>query len=212
MQMRIKALVVAIAGSMLLASGAQAIPSVNLVWRTPGGPVSTIDTSTLAAPSSNVVADIVLISDDPAVNGVFISIEFDNVGLEVLGSTELAVVKLPGMANTMSPLGLGTALNQAAGLVTNFDQATLSAVACGLGCNRTLGSVRFHVNAGAGGSGAIASLQNTGVDAITAVGSSVPVAANFNGVSITPTPEPTTALLVLAGIAGLGYAGRRTMS
>jgi hypothetical protein len=36
----------------------------------------------------------------------------------------------------------------------------------------------------------------------------------FNGASVTgpiQTPEPTTAILVLTGLAGLGYAGRRSL-
>ena len=54
---------------------------------------------------------------------------------------------------------------------------------------------------------AIASLQNAGVDEIST--SSGPGTAIFNGAAV--TPEPTTALLVIAGLAGLGYAGRRSL-
>lgn len=200
MTLRIQALLVA-AATLLITGTASAVPTIKLIWRQNSLP--TIGTPDVSL-NSVVNADIVLIGDDPAVNGVFISIEFDNVGLEVRGSTELAVVKLPGMANTMSPLGLGTALNQAAGLVTNFDQATLSAVACGLGCDRTLGSVKFTVTSLATDSGAIASLQNTGVDAITSVGISTPVPANFEGATVVPEPGSAAAgAVALATLLGL---------
>jgi hypothetical protein len=57
----------------------------------------------------------------------------------------------------------------------------------------------------------IASLQNTGVDGITLkVTPSQTTDGNFTGASVTGVPEPTTALLVIAGLAGLGYAGRRS--
>ena len=73
----------------------------------------------------------------------------------------------------------------------------------------------------------IASVQNPGIDALTGAGGTVicetgVTSANctFVGASITgpvappppPLPEPTTALLLIAGIAGLGYVGRRPRS
>jgi hypothetical protein len=55
-------------------------------------------------------------------------------------------------------------------------------------------------------------LQNAGVDGITlAVTPPQTTDANFTGASVTGVPEPTTALLVAAGLVGLGYAGRRSI-
>jgi len=205
------AVTVAAAGFVFAATAAQAIPSISIVWQNTGS--ATIGTPTVTA-SSVINADIVLTGDSSgvAVNGVFISILFDTTELLAIGGQELSTVKLPGMANTMSPIGAGTTVDNVNGVILGFDQATLDA-GLGTAVSRTLGSVRFHV-IGAVGDGqddVIGAVLPNGVDAITAVGNSVPIEGAFVGASVTATPEPTTALLVIAGLAGLGYAGRRSL-
>jgi hypothetical protein len=54
-----------------------------------------------------------------------------------------------------------------------------------------------------------ASLQNPGVDSFEASGGASLTVGNFIGASV--TPEPTSALLLAAGLVGLGYAGRRSI-
>jgi len=203
---------VAFAAALLFSStAAYAVPSVDIIWRSTSSNV--ISTPTISA-SDIVVADIVLSNDGaPAVNGVFISIAFDNTELFGIGAAELASVNLPGMGNTMAPVGVGVNVDNANGVFTNFDEATTTA---GLTSGtRTLGSVKFHVIAasGVGEADVQANINNTGTDSIgTTNGLSDDTtfgAASLNGPPV--VPEPTTAILVIAGLAGLGYAGRRNL-
>ena len=136
--------------------------------------------------------------------------------MQAVNATELAFINLPGMSNSFAPISTGTVIDNGAGLVIQFDEATLAA---GLPQNltRTLGSVTFHVvnPITDGGIDVIASLQNPGVDSFTNGGAVLcenqnPGGCNFVGARV--TPEPTTALLLIAGIAGLGYVGRRPRS
>ena len=202
----------AAAGALLLAATtASALPSVDIVWRSTGG-------STIGTPGTNasapVTAAIVLRGDSagPAILGVFVSIVYDTTELTNVGANparEEPTVNLPGMGNQFSPLGIGT--NEVVlGTITNFDQKTL---ATGLATDEsvTLGSIKFHVLNPVGDNtdiDVIANIDNTGTDTITG-----PSGANFVGASLTgpAVPEPTTALLVIAGLAGLGYAGRRNL-
>ena len=213
MQSRIPALVVAVMLNVLLATSTQAIPTIDKIWRSTGS-------ATVVSPSASSVqvADIVLRTVSQTVNGVFISIEFDNVELQATGAKELAAVSLPGMGNEFSPITVGTTIDNVLGLVTLFDEATLATGLAG-GNVRTLGSVTFHVVGAANDAtdiDVIASVQNTGIDAITSP-PDVVIGANFVGASVTgptppPVPEPTTALLLIAGVAGLSYVGRRSRS
>ena len=196
----------AVTGSALLASSAQAVTSVSMIWRTNG-------TATIGTPSVNVtslvIADIVLIADDDAspVSGVFISIEFDPTELVALGASELSTVNLPGMANTMAPIAVGiTLLDNTLGIIEGFDQGSLTT---GAGvATVTLGSVRFHVVSLSGGPGeedVVASLQNAGIDAI--IGGSGDAGTAFIGADVVPEPGSSTlgavALLTLLGIRRL---------
>ncbi|MEE2665137.1 MAG: PEP-CTERM sorting domain-containing protein [Myxococcota bacterium] len=206
--------------NVLLVTSAQAVPSVSMIWRGVG--------ATLVSPaaSTDAIADIVLTTTTETVQGIFISIEFDANELQAVNATELAVVGLPGMTNSFSPISAGTMIDNGAGLVTLFDEATLSTGLVG-GNTRTLGSITFHVVAAANDAtdiDVIAALLNPGIDALTSppnvtlCTSVTPGGCAFIGASITgpvappPMPEPTTALLLIAGIAGLGYVGRRSRS
>jgi len=212
---RISAAVVSAAALLFMSTAASALPSVDMIWRNPANPTganagTVLSTPTIGA-SSTVVADIVLRGDGTiATTGVFVTIAFDNTELFAIGGLELTTVNLPGMGNTMAPVGAGVTVNQAAGQITNFDQGTNTAgLVTG---SRTLGSVRFHVIAvsGTGEDDVIANLSNTGTDTISTPGGDT--TANFGGASLNgPVPEPTTAILVIAGLAGLGYAGRRNL-
>ncbi len=213
-KMRTFAVTVAAAGLVLAAGAAQALPSISIIWQANG--TATIGTPTITG-SSTIVADIVL-STDPAgalaVNGVFLTIEFDTTELQALSAKELTTVNLPGMGNQFAPITAGTVIDNGLGFVLGFDQATLATGLIGTQ-TRTLGSVTFHVVSSvlpATDVDVIASLQNIGVDGITLkVTPSQTTDGNFNGASVTGVPEPTTALLVIAGLAGLGYAGRRSL-
>ncbi|MEE2663001.1 MAG: hypothetical protein VX681_02685, partial [Myxococcota bacterium] len=115
-----KRILALVAAAVLVASSAQAAPSIAMIWRGVG--------ATLVSPAatSTHVADIVLITDVLTVQGVFISIEFDATELQALNATELAEVNLPTMGNVMSPISNGTTIDNGAGLVIQFDEASLS--------------------------------------------------------------------------------------
>jgi len=201
------AAVVGAVGFLFATSSAHALPSIAMIWRGSGATIVS------PAASSAHIADIVLTTDVLTIQGVFISIEFDATELQATGALELPTVGLPGMGNEFAPITVGTTIDNVAGLVTLFDEATLATGLVG-GNTRTLGSVAFHVVAAANDASdidVIASLQNTGIDALTTAGGGT-TNGTFVGASITgPVPEPTTALLVIAGLAGLGYAGRRSL-
>jgi len=204
----------AAAGALLLvATTASALPSVDIVWRGTGGS-STIGTPGTTT-SATVYAEIVLRGDSggPAIQGVFISIDYDTTELARVGANparEEPAVNLPSMGNEYTPLGIGT--NEVVtGTITNFDQQTLSTGLTTDG-SFTLGSIKFHVVAPSGDNTDIdvqANINNTGTDEISGPGNAI-----FGGASLTgpapPVPEPTTALLLLTGIAGLAHAGRRS--
>jgi len=189
---------------VVAAGAAEALPAISILWRESGS------TLTSATKHATALADVVLTGDSSgvAVLGVFVSIEFDTGELVALGGVEAAAVKLPGMANVMTPLAFGTTVDNVNGLILNFDQATLDA-GLSSAVSVTLGSIRFQRNGitlDDNGIDVIASLQNVGVDAIeTDAG---PGSAIFNGASV--SPEPTTAVLVIVGLAFSGYASRRS--
>jgi len=179
-------------------SNAKAVTSIDMIWRATG--TAGISTSLVPsyAVSGTVLVDIVLHADSVAINGVFISIEFDAFELQALGAREIPVIKLPGMANIFSPIVQGTQVDNVNGLIAGFDQATLGAGVAN--ASRTLGSIRFHVRStvpdGRDDIDVIGTLQNNGIDAIvtpTGLGTAV-----FNGAF---TPEPSTGLLVAVGAA-----------
>ena len=207
---RISVAIASAAALLFISTAAYAVPSVDMVWRSTQSNV--ISTPTISV-SNTVIADIVLRNDGaPNVNGVFISIAFDNTELFGLGAVEIASVNLPGMGNSMAPVGVGTNMDNANGVVTNFDLATTTAgLATG---SRTLGSVKFHVIAAVGNGEADvqANLNNAGTDTISTTAGPAPNAtfgfASLNGPEIPIVPEPTTALLLGAGLLGLGFAGR----
>jgi hypothetical protein len=209
MKIRILALV----GLLLSAGTAQALPTISMIWRDPANPTGpalgdVIGTPTIAV-NDRVVADVVLTGDatGPSVNGVFITIEFNTGKLFATGAQELATVNLPGMGNSMSPIGIGTAIDNTLGRVTNFDEGTTTT---GLATSesRTLGSVAFQVVAATGtvnDPDVVGSLVNVGTDTIsTTAGAS---GANF--VSAAVVPEPASAALGVAALATLLGLKRR---
>ena len=215
---RIRGLAVVAASGLLFAAGAaNALPSIDIIWKS--NQTNSIGTPSVGA-SSTVVADIVLRgsgSSSQSVVGVFITVAFDASELQAQSAFEIPTVNLPGMGNTLSPISVGTSIDNSAGKVQGFDWANASAPGLsGSGQSRTLGSITFHIVDATGDSSdvdVVGELSNAGVDEIT-FAPGVGGDAAFGGASVTGravVPEPTTAFLVLAGLAGLGYAGRRNL-
>ena len=202
---------------LFITSSASALPSIDIVWK--ANQTNSIGTPSVGA-SSTVVADIVLRgsgSTAQSVVGVFITVAFDASELQAESAFEIPTVNLPGMGNTLSPISVGTNIDNSAGKVQGFDWANASAPGLsGSGQSRTLGSVTFHIVDATGDASdvdVVGELSNAGVDEIT-FAPGVGGDAAFGGASVTGpavVPEPTTAFLVLAGLAGLGYAGRRNL-
>jgi len=225
---KIRGFAVAAAGGLLLVAGAaNALPSIDIIWK--DNQSESIGTPTVGS-SSTIVADIVLRGDgDPAnsVIGVFITIDFDAAELQAVSAFELGTVNLPGMGNSLSPISTTNFnIDNTAGFVQGFDQANASAPGLSALQSRTLGSVTFHVLNPTGDANdidVIGNTSNAGVDGIT-FAPGEPGSATFSGASLTgpvappppppppppPVPEPTTALLIVAGLLGLSYAGKRS--
>lgn len=202
------AVLVAAAGLVLPSGAAQAIPSLSIIWRSTGTDRLHFNTVDFPLVSSTVVADIVLTADVEPILGVAITIEFTTTALEAVSAKELFFVNLPSMGNSFRPGFPGTLIDNQLGLVELFDQFTLST---GLvGGTRTLGSVTFHVRPTVSSGRVVASLQGNDEGIFTTGGE--PIDANFNLATITgDVPEPATAVLLLAGIAGLAYARRKSL-
>ena len=213
MQKRILA-VAAMTASMFIASSASAINSIDITWRGLGSEVCAASPTQCAdlglggltvAPSSTLIADLVLTADAAGVIGVGVTVLYDATEVGYVSGQEFTSVNLPGMGNIMTPLSLGVI--DGGDRLNGFDQAPL---ATGLiSGTATLGSFKFHISSGVGdGADIIAAVVPGTADDIIAGGGGVTTAI-FNGASV--TPEPTTAILPLAGVAGLGYAGRRSI-
>ena len=203
------ALIMALVGLTLAAGSATAASSISLVWGHNLTATADASPSGSVAASSQITAHIVLSADAVGVAGVFISVLFDTSELQAVAALE-KVAKV-SMGNSFSPASPGFVIDNTAGEVTNLDWTVGLATGC-ISCTVTLGTVTFHVVSGVGGPGdidAIAAVSNPGVDAIIAVGGAdVSGTTIFNGASV--VPEPTTAILVVGGLLGLGYAGRRS--
>ena len=203
---------------LFITSTASALPSIDLIWDSNG--TDTIGTPAISNGDS-IIANIVLRGSGSAsqsVIGVFITVAFDASELEATSAFEIPNVNLPGMGNNLSPISPGTNIDNVAGKVSGFDWANASAAGLsGLGQSRTLGSVTFKVlnaNGDSSVTDVVGEIAPGGVDGIT-YAPGVDGDAAFGGASVTGpaiVPEPTTAFLVLAGLAGLGYAGRRNLS
>jgi len=200
---RTVAFIAVVVGMTLAGGAAQAASSISMIWSS-----TNTDTITGTAPSNTITAIIVLAGDAvDGVSGVELTFTYNTVELDFVGMYENAgpAAKV-AMNNQFAPLSTSnTVNNEAAGTIGGFDSATLGA-GC-LGCTITLGSIQFHVT-GAAETSAPNDLVATGAvnDANNnAVGGST----TFNAAEV--VPEPTTALLVVGGLLGLGYAGRRSV-
>lgn len=204
------AFVTALVGLTLAAGSASALSSISLIWFQTG--TATIDTATFA-PSSTVTAQIILQGDSTGVAGVFVSILFDPTELQA--DLSQVVYEQPGKVskgNVFLPISAGVTVDNVNGQILGFDSTVGLATGC-ISCTVQLGTVVFHVVSGAtDGIDAVTAVLDNGIDAIVPAGGGT-TTAQHNGASVdgAVVPEPTTALLVVGGLLGLGYAGRRSI-
>jgi len=211
---RTAAFVVAVVGLTLAAGSASALSSVNIIWKSSG-------TDTVSPTAGDVETALIVLQGDATegIGGVFVTILFDTAELDVASVLEHSgKASKVGMGNQFAPLNAGTTIDESGGQILGFDSAAGLSTGC-LSCTITLGSVVFNVTAPADNDGPndvrLAVLGN-GIDAIvSAVGGSgggATTTAAFGDAEIAgAVPEPTTALLVVGGLLGLGYAGRRSV-
>ena len=211
---RTAAFVVAVVGLTLAAGSASALSSVNIIWKQSG-------TDTVSPAVSDVVTAAIVLQGDASegIGGVFVTILFDTAELDVASVLEHSgKASKVGMGNQFAPLNAGTTVDEAGGQILGFDSAAGLATGC-ISCTITLGSVVFNVTAPADNDGPndvrLAVLGN-GIDAIVSAvggtGGGATTTASFGNAEIAgAVPEPTTALLVVGGLLGLGYAGRRSV-
>jgi hypothetical protein len=212
---RTLAFVVAVVGLTFAAGSASALSSVNVLWKSNG-----LDTITPTA-GQTVTAIIVLEGDSVGIGGVFVTILFDTTELDVISVSEnQGPAAKVGMGNQFAPLSAGVTIDEAGGQILGFDSAAGLSTGC-INCTITIGSVVFNAVAPVGLAGtesdvSLAVLPN-GIDGIvSAFGGSLGGAlttAAFGDAEVVGAalPEPTTALLVVGGLLGLGYAGRRSV-
>ena len=154
-----------------------------------------------------VVVDVIATGDAAGLIGVGVTIFYDEATF--ISGGEFTSVNLPGMGNSFTPLSLGVV--DAGDRLNGFDQATL-ATGC-ISCTVTLGSFKFAVGPGSGPLAETdiiaAVVPGTADDIIAGNGGVVSGSTLFSGVTI--VPEPMTAILLVVGVAGLGFAGRRSV-
>lgn len=216
------ALVAAAAGITLAAGSAQAVSSIDFVWNS----TSTTTAGSLSTPlaaSAFITGSIVLTGDgNTSVPGpwlIVFTMNFDTVELDFAGAKENVTAPLAsGMANltnTLSPITAGVNVDEANGIINQLDWSGNFSFPGGCQtCVVTLGTVKFHVVQGNGPQDPLVDRDITmglftpGLDG-TFAQSGAAVTVNF-GDAAAVVPEPTTALLVIGGLLGLGYAGRRS--
>lgn len=205
------AFVTALVGLTLAAGSASALSSISLIWAQTG--TATIDTATYG-PSSTVTAQIILQGDSTGVAGVFVSILFDPTELQAdLSQIVYEQTAKVSKGNTFAPISAGVTVDNVNGVILGFDSTVGLATGC-ISCTVQLGTVVFHVVAGNGDGDidAQTAVLPNGIDAIVPVGGGTTTAQhNAAYVDGAVVPEPTTALLVVGGLLGLGYAGRRSI-
>jgi len=211
---RTAAFVVAVVGLTLAAGSASALSSVNIIWKSSG-------TDTVSPTAGDVETALIVLQGDATegIGGVFVTILFDTAELDVASVLEHSgKASKVGMGNQFAPLNAGVTIDESGGQILGFDSAAGLATGC-LSCTITLGSVVFNVTAPADNDGPndvrLAVLGN-GIDAIVSAvggtGGGATTTAAFGDAEIAgAVPEPTTALLVVGGLLGLGYAGRRSV-
>lgn len=204
------ALVAAAAGITLAAGSAQAVSSVDFVWLNSGTP-----TVTSPAASSTITGALVLTGDAPGAWLIVFTMQYDTAELDFVQGTELTTqIGPPMQANSIGPITPGVQVDTIAGTVNwDFQGQFTNLTGCTAGCVITLGTVKFHVS-NAGGNSTDRDIRlgefSVGLDGTFAGdGSDIPM--NYGSGAVTgAVPEPTTALLVVGGLLGLGYAGRRS--
>jgi hypothetical protein len=213
---------IGLAAAVLLVAGqAQAVSSINLIWGGVGS--STVTVSSVS--DTSIVGNVVVTADAQGIKGLGVSFVFDaDLGNELNwtgAGKELSVVKC-GSGCTFSPADQGfpntmiESDSTTVGMVGTFDQVTTNVIGL-VGKTRTMGTIVFSTNAlnvvDDGIDVQITVLGNGIDDVVDSSGNVITGIVSFGGGTVNsgrpPVPEPSTALLMVAGVLGLGLAGRR---
>jgi hypothetical protein len=208
------------AAVLLVASQAQAVSSINLIWGGVGSSTVTVSSSV----NTTLLGNIVVTADAAGITAIGISFEWDNDLRDELNWTgmgkETPGVKC-GSGCLFNPVIQGytevyveSALGSNGGVVGTFDQVTTNVTGL-VSKTRTMGTIVFSTNAlnvVDDGIDVQIVVLNNGIDGIVDSNSNIIsgiVSLGGGTVNSGVVPEPTTALLMVAGVLGLGLAGRR---
>lgn len=200
-----------LAFSFGITGAAQAVPTVELIWRASG--TGTLDTAVNMGPE--YIVDVVLTADSLGVAVVSMGFEFDADladELDFVKGAELVEVALPGMGNKFTPIlpGFQTVTESTpsvVGLAEQFDMS--SGTAPGLfdvDGPRTLGSMTFTVNTQiSDGADIVPGFYTFGIDGMSKSGGGL-VTPNFIPAIV---PEPTSAAMGAIALCALAALGSR---
>jgi len=199
--------------TLLGASPAQAISSIDFVWLDSGTP--TLSTGLAGIfPGSVHTGAIVLTGDDPSPFYIAFSLLYDTFELDLLNARKYDVQIGPGPS--IYPAAFysngGFWVEEANGFIgaLNWHGHPFNRSPCGAGCVATLGTVKFRVaflseNPAIFDRDIRLGLFNYHLDGVwDGTSTSLPVAFGTAAV-----PEPSEALLLIAGLGFLAYAGSR---
>ena len=189
--------------------------TISLIWETSGTP----DLCLSESDPSRQVLYVVLEATNPRIFGVDLTILFDLNESATVGYDELDYVGGREWSNPsigQSPDGSGLTLYRdsngvSEGLVTHFGVAFASGIEH---ATVTLGSIVFNVNQSALDNGidilpTIDPRFDNGVFGLDGNDLAKRGLVAFEGASVKRLPEPTTALLLVGGLAMMGWAGAR---
>jgi len=193
--------------------GMDAAHTISLVWESSGTP----DLCLSGDDPSRQVLYVVLTASNPRIFGVDVSVLFDLNSGESMGGNELDYLGGGEMTNGalgMSSMRQGLTLFRESngvseGIVTNFDVVFENGIEH---ATVTLGSIVFNVNPGALDNGidilpSIDPRFENGVFGLNGQDLSRRGLVDFEGASVKRLPEPTTAMLLVTGLALMGWSG-----
>jgi len=207
--------ITAVSATILLGAGrAQAVSSIDFVWLESGTPTLSAGTANVSAGTVHTGA-IVLTLEGPFPILITISLLYDTFELDFVQAWEHSAHIPPAMSPYQyDPVTAGVQVDEANGVVNQLDwsrNAPEIPLSCEAVCSvtLTLGTIQFSV-ANPSGEPVFQDrdiqlgLFTPGVDGVFDIGGVV-VPMAFGDAAV---PEPTEALLLVAGLGFLAYAGR----
>ena len=180
------------------ASSASATATVDLLWN---GTTATLTDPTGSASSTLITLNIVITAGAQGVASYTLSVLYDPLKLVVNSFSNTA---LPGFNPLGTIVDSGNSLSSFAGVGNIFGTTGILPFA-----SQSIGTITFHKLAGVG-TFFVTPAFLTAADTMANIGPpSVGITPTFVAAKLVNVPEPTTAILLGLGLAGLSVAGRR---